>query len=1228
MLKYPRNHRTFSSNGDYVDQDTSIQSSHKPSYSFIIRTKSTGKTQRSPGLSLKLKNVHKTRFSKIMPKKYSFDHEKLSDDHWASRLKTSIFEEENFKLRNRLAELIQLQEIESNREIPKIKKKIRKLQNKLISREDEHLALKANIKSSNITEYENKIQNSLEEAKRLMYLLGKITSENPFIHFGESEGHKSQISNELQMLRKENLHLNKLTTQALHDLDILKTKLSTLEKHKQKKILKAKIGKFKIQKLEVQKMSDKLIEEFSITENDLSSKIFIQQEIHNNKLNELDLNERRLILQEKMINDMKQKLEMFKLASKAKRTQTFMSLKIREEVFTKLMNPPRLLVKIDQVLRKKKMIIAVFLSLIDKNNSGLMHMNAFIAGMKTYGLKIKPRHINEISKLLGSDFTYIPLRKIEEMFDKYKYDNAYKSSSSEDEGPKGMKNRKNHVVAPVVIIPPEVKKEEVKPLPSPIKVIEKTMPFVSVCELTGVLDEIKEKMYLSRLPKSKLVTALFGYDFDPDEGITIEPLMDFLSKSHLNLKNDHNNRLLARFLLESEGLKTIKESEIPKLKGTIRDFSRKLARILPDWEVFSDSEIETFRNILNTQMMKNYKRIVKAIEDIDKAQEKKIEFIRFQNLLRNLDINFSERMNFWIMMELGLKVKQDKFEYSSFLKKFDENEQSLNVKDLGFGRMNKSPRDSKGSIVVESLKSLVNRLNHTHNSCFFKIEDNLTAEEFTKLLYKVDMVIPPNTINTFINEFSVQGNRKSGKEIDMKSFSKKLKEAGLEEFVEEKNEIDGKGNKVQNMVEEKKIEVKIEMKNEDEDEGKVEDKSDMKKNEDKNDMKKIKDEDKNEEKKDLDKNIEKNDMDKNEEKDEGKNEGKVEEKSEEKNEIEDKIEEEDEDKNEDKDKDEEEDEGKYVKKDDNVDAEKEIEKRENIDDSEKNDKYEEHKKDDKCEGHKEVEKNEDNNKEKSENHREEGYDSDLENVYEKEVNQNLGISIANELVKDIEKVFDKSIEKGNEKFYENKKYYEEKEDHKEENDYEDDFYSEKEEESDFEVKNDLSQEEFNNIKDLKEEPNSEDSKNYSNEDYENEELENGETHNTKLQQNGKPQVENPFELSKSNSNHSIKAKLNFDKTIHKSDQNLEEPTKPKKEYQNTTSDDEKYQKINEELKEKLNNQAETKKISSNVTHSLLKTHRSDDYSEEPEEISEIHDNIPKFSSKSSFENSPKSSILF
>lgn len=791
MLNRPKNLRN-SSKGEYTELNTSFSSKTKQHNSFTITPKPIFQTQKPSINPPKPRNISQndSKNSKLLPNDLKIDFEKLAEDHWSHRFRLSIHEKENTKLKMRLAQLIQEQDIDSTQEIPKLKTKIRKLQNKLINKEDQILLLKANIKSCKIKEQENDIESYIDEGKRLIFLLENVMNDYSNLNSSEYEGHKSLMAIELQSLRKENIQLSKSTTQTLHELDILKGKLRNLDKHKQKKGFKAKILKFKQKKSEGIKDLDHIIEEFNKTEKELTDKIYIEKNQGREKLIELEAYEKRISEQNRMISEMKQKFERFKIASKAKKNQTFMPMKFRDEVHIKLMNPPRLLVKINQILKKKKMLITVFLSLLDKNNNGLLHINSFFSGMKEYGQKLKPKHIQEISKLLGSSLTYIPLIKIEEMYEKYKYDNEYKSSSSEDESPIRKKSQQRTPSPPKAIVIPtyEAKRDSYRPLPSPVKEIEtKPIPAVSVSEIMTILDEIKEKMYLSKLPKSKLITALFGYDFDPDEGISIEMLMEFLVKSHLNLTNGPIIRLLARFLLEPDGLKAIKENEIPKLRGTIRGMSRKLSRILPDWEVFSDSEIEAFRKLLDEQMKGSWKRIKKAFEDVDDEKLGCIEFLRMQNLLRNIEINFSERMNFWLMIELGVKSKQDRFEYRSFLKKYEELEPNFIIKDHEAVKLAESPKEVREPVMIETLRKLVGRVNETRDFCFSNTGLIISAEDFINLIYTIDIVIPPNVLMEITDEFSIQSNERFTKDIDMKGFINKLEELGLDKILLEKN---------------------------------------------------------------------------------------------------------------------------------------------------------------------------------------------------------------------------------------------------------------------------------------------------------------------------------------------------------------------------------------------------------------------------------------------------------
>lgn len=796
MFKNPRNNRTFSSNSDYIDLDPPLLSIPKQNCSFIIHTKSASKSHRMqrPLSELKYASNHKSKFSKYLPKDHSFDHERLSEDHWSCQLRAGLIEEENFKLKNRLNELIQDQELESNQELVKIKKKIRKLQHKLISREDQILALKTAIKSPKIPEYENMIKNSIDEANKLMHLLKKLDSQTNAKHFGVCEGRKSGIATELQALRKENFLLKKHSGQAYHDLEILKAKLYTLENRKQKKIIKAKIAKLTKEKLEITKIYEKIDEDFNKTEKELTEKVQKEMRIEEAKIKELDENDRRIIEQERVINDMKQKMEALKLASKAKRTMTFMSIKIREEVLIKLMNPPRLLVKINQILKKKKMLITVFLSLLDKNNNGLMHPLAFMARMKDYGLKVKARHLQELSKLLGTNFNYIPLRKIEEMFDKYKYDNEFISSSSEDEGPAARKSYQKPPSPPLIIVPSHIKepKDEnnTNSFDNPndqSKPIEKILPCVTINDITEILEEIKDKMIVFKLPKNKLFSMLFGYDFDPDEGIGLNEFVDYLEKSPLDLQNRDQNTLLTRYIIEPERMKNIKESEIYKLKGTIREFCRKLARTLPEWEIFSDGDIAIFKKFLNENLRKCYKDILRTVKKIDEKQEQKVRFSEFLYLLKDFDIDFSEKMNSWMMLELGIKNKQDKFEYMKFLQEYEENENKLDVKDKIIERVSRSP-NARGSVMFENLKGLVNKINETSNFGFSKVDPVISNEKFAELIYEVDENIDINALSAISDRFSVNNSGKNTREIDVKGFVNILKELGLKDFPEKRYE--------------------------------------------------------------------------------------------------------------------------------------------------------------------------------------------------------------------------------------------------------------------------------------------------------------------------------------------------------------------------------------------------------------------------------------------------------
>ena len=75
-----------------------------------------------------------------------FDNERLIEENIAYKLQVSENEEENLKLKERLFQLLKEQDQDSSTKIPKLKKKIRDLQQKSFAVEEELFKLKENIK--------------------------------------------------------------------------------------------------------------------------------------------------------------------------------------------------------------------------------------------------------------------------------------------------------------------------------------------------------------------------------------------------------------------------------------------------------------------------------------------------------------------------------------------------------------------------------------------------------------------------------------------------------------------------------------------------------------------------------------------------------------------------------------------------------------------------------------------------------------------------------------------------------------------------------------------------------------------------------------------------------------------------------------------------------------------------------------------------------------------------
>jgi hypothetical protein len=193
--------------------------------------------------------------------------------------------------------------------------------------------------------------------------------------------------------------------------------------------------------------------------------------------------------------------------------------------------------------------MSVFLSLLDKNNNGMINLETFLNGISQYGKKIKRKHLDEVFTMIGTQLNYIPVTKFDELYENYRFVADYQTSSDEE-----VKSPKKPEKIEKKTLSPEPKKEniEIKKTPplaaiKPKEIIIKSIPAVKVTELQNILLEIKLKMMSSKLLKNKLIQSLFGTSFDPDVSINFSQLFDYLSNSGLKLQNKEELKLLQNF---------------------------------------------------------------------------------------------------------------------------------------------------------------------------------------------------------------------------------------------------------------------------------------------------------------------------------------------------------------------------------------------------------------------------------------------------------------------------------------------------------------------------------------------------------------------------------------------------------------------------------------------------------------------------------------------------------
>ena len=488
----------------------------------------------------------------------------------------------------------------------------------------------------------------MEETKRLRHLLMIVLENSESIQEDEGKSQIYEAELELQTVRKKNSDLRYIMSQTNNELDSLKAKLNILQRHKKKHKLKKKLAKLKSEYENHEKIIKDNKNSFEIKEKELMTRIKNVRILGIEKLQLLKELENKHKCNNMVFNDIIQDLE-----SKNNKKIDIENFKNPETTnkTPKLSNPPRLLIKMHQILKKKKMFISVLLSLLDKNSNGLIYIDNLIKGLSLYGKKIKKKYIQEILNIIGTTSNYIALRILEDLYDDYEYNNINYLSSSDDEVKINKKN-----ITRLSFSNPEQDVITVKTVETSNNILNTVsdrsknlafimIPTVNLSQINELLNEIKLKMSALNLPKVKLISILFGSNFDPDELISRETLINYFMSSSLKFQNLNDIQLITNFLLEPINIKKITIEEANNLKGSIREINQKLQKILPDWSLFTECEEKKFEELLKDKVSNEYKKIRNLCLRIDKNNEGIIKIEELLKVFFELNIIVSDKMS-------------------------------------------------------------------------------------------------------------------------------------------------------------------------------------------------------------------------------------------------------------------------------------------------------------------------------------------------------------------------------------------------------------------------------------------------------------------------------------------------------------------------------------------------------------------------------------------------------
>lgn len=586
--------------------------------------------------------------------------------------KNNSLNDENLRLKTKLFQIEkELNKKEENPEnfkvsshlVGSLKQIIKDLRFQLAEKTGEIELLKKNAKNSKVQELETEIKVYADECTRLKHHLSEILKQSDSNIEVSSQVLEKNIQNSImnESIRKENQEL-------LYKLENLRQENeSLLQKTQEKKKVKKKPESIN-HKSEVVKLKN-ILEKVQRDKDDRETgkdeeiadlkRIMVeyQQELKaaGRTIKGLQDNIDRL---NKENGDLKR--ESLEVAKMTPLTQSNPS--------KKKLNPPKLLRILNLIVTGKKMIIGVFLTLVDKNNVGVIEIEEFCKKLKGYYPSIKRKHIESVMHKIGTSSNFISLSDLEEFYENFEYEGMELSSDSDEEKENvGSRSSVASIYTPIQIKPTDISTRSLETdTTSQAVILTESTPKQNFVQNSsesskqakttpGFLQTAQHIFYrlqLNRVPEKALHNIMFT-GFHPEKPVPTESLLIIFQNPPFSISDPD---MLQDFLAGFPNTLTPCQVIV------------NLIECIPTWEILSEVEERVLDQQLNQIISENFEEIVKICVKLDEKKQLFISVSQFFTVFQSINVFISEKLQAYIkLLFYSYDLQLDIAPYSHFL---------------------------------------------------------------------------------------------------------------------------------------------------------------------------------------------------------------------------------------------------------------------------------------------------------------------------------------------------------------------------------------------------------------------------------------------------------------------------------------------------------------------------------------------------------------------------------